>query len=296
MIGGRWQLLSLATLPTHRRTCADFSDPLRTFVCVGTGLIYAAIVAAWAAYLVPLWLRRQDEAIAARDEGSTVRGRVLRRRTESTAPADLPTDARAETEPEEDVPNADAEEFEPVGRQQPTSAARRRRTLLVLLLATTGTAAVAAFGYAPWWTVAIPGGLVVTFILISAVAAGHERRRYAEHVAATRTMRAAPEAEQRPATETATAEPKSDDHPEPTPRRKRDDGLWDPVSVPLPTYVTKAKAPRTVRTISLSDSDTWSSGRLPDAEPEPADRADHRAPGANPDAATGTDDATARSR
>lgn len=41
--------------------------------------------------------------------------------------------------------------------------------------------------------------------------------------------------------------------------------LWDPVRVPLPTYVTKAKAPRTVRTVELADQGTWASARLPEA-------------------------------
>ena len=37
--------------------------------------------------------------------------------------------------------------------------------------------------------------------------------------------------------------------------------LWDPLPVTLPTYVTKPKARRTVRTIDLSEPGTWSSGR-----------------------------------
>jgi hypothetical protein len=43
--------------------------------------------------------------------------------------------------------------------------------------------------------------------------------------------------------------------------------LWDPVPVTLPTYVTKPKARRTVRTIDLGEAGTWTSGRTPeDAE------------------------------
>jgi len=42
-----------------------------------------------------------------------------------------------------------------------------------------------------------------------------------------------------------------------------DDGgsLWDPLPMTLPTYVTKPKARRTVRTIDLNEPDTWTSGR-----------------------------------
>ncbi len=41
-----------------------------------------------------------------------------------------------------------------------------------------------------------------------------------------------------------------------------DDGgsLWDPLPVTLPTYVTKPKAKRTVRTIDLNEPGTWTSG------------------------------------
>ncbi len=43
--------------------------------------------------------------------------------------------------------------------------------------------------------------------------------------------------------------------------------LWDPVPVTLPTYVTKPKAKRTVRTIDLGEAGTWTSGHTPeDAE------------------------------
>jgi hypothetical protein len=37
--------------------------------------------------------------------------------------------------------------------------------------------------------------------------------------------------------------------------------LWDPLPVTLPTYVGKARAARTVRTIDLNAPDTWTSGR-----------------------------------
>lgn len=37
--------------------------------------------------------------------------------------------------------------------------------------------------------------------------------------------------------------------------------LWDPLPVTLPTYVNKARAARTVRTIDLNAADTWTSGR-----------------------------------
>jgi hypothetical protein len=38
-------------------------------------------------------------------------------------------------------------------------------------------------------------------------------------------------------------------------------GLWDPVPVTLPTYVSKPPARRTVRTIDLDSTGVWTSGR-----------------------------------
>ncbi len=38
--------------------------------------------------------------------------------------------------------------------------------------------------------------------------------------------------------------------------------LWDPLPVTLPTYVTKPRARRTVRTIDLGEPGTWTSGRI----------------------------------
>src|SRR5205823_11117741 len=38
-------------------------------------------------------------------------------------------------------------------------------------------------------------------------------------------------------------------------------GLWDPLPITVPTYVSKPLAPRTVRTIDLSAPDVTSSGR-----------------------------------
>jgi hypothetical protein len=41
----------------------------------------------------------------------------------------------------------------------------------------------------------------------------------------------------------------------------RDPDSWDPVSVPLPTYVSKPVAARSVSTIDLDSTGVWSSGR-----------------------------------
>ena len=45
------------------------------------------------------------------------------------------------------------------------------------------------------------------------------------------------------------------------PAAEREPGSWDPVPVTLPTYVDKAEAARSVRTIDLDSTGVWSSGR-----------------------------------
>ena len=40
------------------------------------------------------------------------------------------------------------------------------------------------------------------------------------------------------------------------------EALWDPLPVTLPTYVTKPRAGRTVRTIDFSQPHTWTSGHI----------------------------------
>ncbi|NJA58029.1 hypothetical protein, partial [Streptomyces sp. NEAU-H3] len=44
---------------------------------------------------------------------------------------------------------------------------------------------------------------------------------------------------------------------------------WDPVPVPLPTYVTAPVAPRATQDVDLGAPDVWSSARSTSAEPTP---------------------------
>jgi hypothetical protein len=62
-----------------------------------------------------------------------------------------------------------------------------------------------------------------------------------------------------------------------------DPDAWTPVPVPLPTYVDKAPAGRTVRTIDLDSTGVWSSGRN-EADSQLAREADAQRAKAEPDA------------
>ena len=108
-----------------------------------TGLIYVAIVALWAAVLVPMWLRRHDDDEAHR----------LERHQEA-----LGTLARFRSGGSSQAPSAQR-------------AARRRRAILATLVAVTVT------GLAAWvlqvagaWVVIVPGVVLVAFVASAAFA------------------------------------------------------------------------------------------------------------------------------
>ncbi|ONI71659.1 hypothetical protein BWI15_15995 [Kribbella sp. ALI-6-A] len=262
-----------------------------------TGLIYVAIVAAWAAYLVPMMLKRNDEAsrrrsaeaysssaarVLSRADGTRARYVVRSPGTGVTTPAGTTvtgTSAHgamvtatgtpvAEPPPPRYIPN----------RARRVAAMRRRRVLSILTLSLLSMTALAGLGILLWWSVSIPAVLIVAFIVLTRVQLRRQARERAALVAARRA-RAAARHDRGP----AVAPPSSPDNeltvevqlpvaepPVVKPETKpiSSEGLWDPVPVTLPTYVLKEKAPdRTVRTINLSGPDVFSSARI--VEPEP---------------------------
>jgi hypothetical protein len=314
-----------------------------------SGLIYAVIVGAWAAYLVPMWLRRQDELNEARptERFSTairlLSGRAGMERRYAKARAGDRDDTVGDDTPEEEpgacpesadirvfaTPAAETAEKtgpKPQPHRQPSARgtstarakllARRRRTTTALFLAfTTGAVAAALGGLAYLWAPAIPGILLSLYI-------GHlrkqERRRFEHAMDQRKAAEAARQVRNRPRRDSprpaeagmATCEPAApaatqDSSPRTADRRAlveqtdhaewvdqqqenatSDDG-WEPVPVPLPTYVTAPVAPRTPGALDLGSPDTWSSARSSAAAGPAADRsadrsADRRRPPAAP--------------
>ncbi len=205
------------------------------------------------------------------------------------------------------------------GRRTPgrVAARRRLRILVALLLVVLGTAAATYLGYLPRWSPVVPGGLSLAYLLLCRTQARRRRsrpRRMHGRRSAPTPYVAGPVVEPEPvdvpeATAPAMvdveAEPEAEAAPQPMPEAETqpvtesealrvpeaprattaiptaDSGeLWDPVPVTLPTYVTKPKARRTVRTIDLGEAGTWTSGRTPE-DAEIAARA------TDPDAADG---------
>jgi hypothetical protein len=317
----------------------------------GSGLIIAFVVVVWAAYFIPLALRRYDEASKnASVETTGSLSRVINRPRASSATAATSATAPAAPEGVETVspvaekkpvaatsrPAAPRSTDRPAARR---AAARRRRTLLTLVVLTAVVGGVAGFGVIalPW--IAVPVGLVVAWLVACRVQVRRERgvarpagsgrvravlgrvsfpripvpslQRVGSAVAAAgATTAKAPRAKASRAKASRSA-PASAAVEEDTvivsgqfedidPGRKHvmedvaleadalDDkiviavpsvstageALWDPLPVTLPTYVTKPRAGRTVRTIDFSQPHTWTSGHIEGEDVELPKRSD----------------------
>ncbi|WP_086731326.1 gephyrin-like molybdotransferase receptor GlpR [Streptomyces carpinensis] len=180
--------------------------------------------------------------------------------------------------------------------------ARRRRTTVVLFLAFTLGAIVAAVGgLAFLWAPAAPAVLLSGYIAYLRV---QERRRFAYQMdrrraeaAAQRLRESRRPQRRRPSLEEDADEPEAGCESETDPglsalaadrralveqtdhaewldqqrERRRRPGhgdSWDPVPVPLPTYVTAPVAPRASSDVDLGAPDSWSSARSSSAVPE----------------------------
>lgn len=216
--------------------------------CVSSsGLIYAVIVGAWAAYLVPMWLRRQDELNEARptERFSTairlLSGRAAMERkyakAREEAEPEPPAASRHEPEPEPDaplepvdvralaVPAPQPKPASTLATAQPKSkrpappktarakvlARRRRSTTMLFLAFTAGMIVAAVGGLAFLWAPAVPAVLLTLYI---AHLRRQEHRRFEVKLDQRRAAEAAQRLRDRPAPRRpAPAEPKKQAQP-----------------------------------------------------------------------------------
>ncbi|MEU1443298.1 MULTISPECIES: divisome protein SepX/GlpR [Streptomyces] len=192
--------------------------------------------------------------------------------------------------------------------------ARRRRTTVMLFLAFTLGAIVAAVGgLAFLWAPGVPAVMLSSYIMYLRA---QERRRFTYTMDRRRAEAAAQRLRERQPRRRPTLDPGADE-PDDSPEPETDPGLsalaadrralveqtdhaewvdqqrerqrgpgrgdsWDPVPVPLPTYVTAPVAPRATSSVDLGAPDAWSSARSSAAEPsepeaEPAAEEGHEA-------------------
>ncbi|MFF9333728.1 divisome protein SepX/GlpR [Streptomyces albogriseolus] len=199
--------------------------------------------------------------------------------------------------------------------------ARRRRTITMLFLAFTLGAVVAAVGgLAFLWAPGVPAVLLSAYI---AYLRSQERRRFAYQMDRRQAEAAAQRLRERRPRRRPVADEADPDEPEgPEAGADTDPGLsalaadrralveqtdhaewvdqqrersrrpgqggdsWDPVPVPLPTYVTAPVAPRASGGVDLGAPDTWSSAR---SSAVPADKARAAAEEPEPSAADDRD-------
>lgn len=284
-----------------------------------SGLIIAFVVVVWAAYFIPLALRRYDEASKnASFETTGALSRVIARtKRDATPQTHAPVASAVETVADE--PAAAPRSLDrPAAR---LAARRRRRTLLTLIAGTAIVGGVAGFGViAPVW-IAVPVALIVAWLVACRIQVRGERGLSKPKAARTTTDR--PKAA-RPKIKVALPKlsrakvapaPSSDEEDtiivsgqfeDIDPGRKHEmedvaleddalddqiviavpsmattgEAMWDPLPVTLPTYVTKPRAGRTVRTIDFSQPHTWTSGHIEGQDTELPkqvdDEGDHR--------------------
>ncbi|RCK70811.1 hypothetical protein DT076_05340 [Desertihabitans brevis] len=222
---------------------------------MGTGLIFAAIVAAWLAYLVPLFLRRNQVDLDADDPADHFSSSV-RIVTSGTAPL-VDQDGEEISDVEVSTPMTRRSAIRRIRGLERQAASRRRRVLVVLMVGLTLCLAAAALELLPWWSLAVPGGLLLVFLAVARITVRRMVRRHDQLVA---RIRVGSEEETVLITVGAGVVAGAEGQGTGEPSRPLR-GLWDPIPVTTPTYVSKPLAPRTVRTIDLSAPDVTSSGR-----------------------------------
>jgi hypothetical protein len=260
-----------------------------------TGVIYALVVLAWAAYLLPQALRRHDEAVRKHSiERFSSAMRVLARRGTSRSDGGFVAPARTVDRVLTPSLAAGGSTSKPaVERPRPSraalkaAAARRRRVLVVLVSVTLLVAIGSVLALVPWWSVLVPLVMIIAFLTVARRQVHRASESYWEEVAdqaVEPTNVVARPAVRVDASHGATRDERGSSDDEPTVTLNRGamnvaaadlvasrvdvgvvttaDGasLWDPLPVTLPTYVDKSVAKRTYRTVELGEPGTWSSG------------------------------------
>ncbi|MCL7428662.1 gephyrin-like molybdotransferase receptor GlpR [Streptomyces sp. YS415] len=252
--------------------------------------------------------RPQAQAVVPPRAEEQERAEPVRAQTAAPAPEPVPaqqppTAQKAVPAARRTPPTAAAEAAAARARRSKALARRRRTTVMLFLAFTCGTIVAAVGGLAFLWAPGVPAVLLSAYI---AYLRSQERRRFAyqmdrrrAEVAAQRLKERARQPRRRaPADSGAqTDEPGEGPAPETDPglsalaadrralveqtdhaewvdqqrerqRRPGQGDSWDPVPVPLPTYVTAPVAPRATADVDLGAPDAWSSARSSAVAPE----------------------------
>ena len=213
-------------------------------------MIFAAIAVAWLAYLVPHFVRRRDDEELDDSDPADRFSESMRIVRHGTAPL-LDHDLEEIAPFEVSTPQTRRAAINDLRRLEGLASARRRRVLLGLMAALSGVIGLCGAHLIPWWTIAIPGGLLLIFVVVARISVRLMRTRldmrYGEihHGNNESTIFLSRKDFPTSAADAHRASVKTDVASTPG-------ALWEPVPITMPTYVSKPLAPRTVRTIDLS--------------------------------------------
>jgi hypothetical protein len=235
-----------------------------------SALIFVALAVAWAVYLIPKALEHHEEGARTRTvERFSKTMRVLARREPISrrkarlvaTGASASSDAKVLSERRRSSTSTSLDEQHTLTADQPRAhrraaakaAKRRLRVVVLILLANAVVATLAWFQVFDWVWCAVPAGVLVAWLVACRLMVKRERKaRPRDRIPAEPAARPAPD---------LTDEIAKVDAPLRDEQAERDPDAWDPVEAPLPTYVSKPVARRTVSTIDLDSTGVWSSGR-----------------------------------
>ena len=242
----------------------------------GSGIIVAVLVGMWALVLVPMWLRRHDQAQEVKSvnrfstamgslRSSADLGRLTRR--------DVVMPGRSEDEISQRVMVS--------GHDEPKASAaamRRQRTLMALGGLFVVTVLLRLMHIVPTWALLIPVLLIVGFVVMArrqmAAAAEAKRRREirnnlseaaraaeAGYTRAPRSTRRAGRTAEPAAFQVSDSDVVLRDEA-PIEHAATGTDSWNAVPTTLPTYVTAPRATRVPRVIDLRSPGAWSGAEM----------------------------------
>lgn len=234
-----------------------------------SAIIFVVLALAWAVYLIPKALKHHDEMASDRlVEGHSDKVRILSRKGKGGRPEVVEVEVETVDTVQKTVaapasPKARRPVAQLVTRTSARKAAQRRRRVLgVLVLALAVVWGLTWFAYLPIWAPAVPGALVLAWLVVARLSVRRQQKR--RRAMAPVALAPSVDVEVLQATfETADrtdalVEQLADEDTTGIAREEieavlaGDGSLWDPLPMTLPTYVNKARARRTVRTIELT--------------------------------------------
>lgn len=215
-------------------------------------LIFAVLVVAWLAYLVPIFVvRHRASQIDEEPREDFPETMSIVSRGACTITSDEEND---EEGVEISTPLTRSYARRDMRRSWALAARRRRRTMLGIIGLTVVAAVLAGFGLVTWWLTAVGGLLLVAFLVIARRSVVVMGRSF------DRRMVLIDEGWDEPTVslEVSTEPFRPDDEPTSRsidlsgPVTRPQGSLWDDVVVTSPTYVSTPLRARTVRTIDLT--------------------------------------------